>query len=132
MGVGFGLKVVGVEALLQKLKPETIKEPVNEGIRKLALWTQRTVMVSTPVDTGRLRSSMTSQIYGDTAKIGTNVQYAQFVEYGTRFMQPRHVVEGSSARILGIGMFTHTMKLLQTKVKDFLGEIGKAIEVKFG
>lgn len=132
MGLQFDWKILGMQALMKKCQPKTITVPVNEGIAKLAVWTQRTVMVSTPVDTGRLRSSVTSQVYGDITKIGTNVQYAQFVEYGTKYMKPRHVTEGSAARILGIGMFQYTMQLLQAKVEEFVAEIGKAIEVRFG
>jgi phage gpG-like protein len=132
MGVQFNMKVLGLQALLKACRPETVKEPVNEGIRKLAIWTQRTLMVSTPVDIGRLKGSMTKEVYGDVAKIGTNVEYGQFVEYGTKFMAPRHVIEGSSARVKGIGPFMYTMQKLQAKVGEFLQEIGKAIEVRFG
>jgi hypothetical protein len=39
---------------------------------------------STPVDTGRLRSSITHAVRGDDVYIGTNVQpYAVYVELGT-------------------------------------------------
>lgn len=39
-----------------------------------------------PVDTGRLRNSIThgGDTQGLTAYIGTNVEYAPYVEYGTR------------------------------------------------
>lgn len=37
----------------------------------------------TPVDTGRLRSSMDYRVIGDTVYIGTNVKYGVYVEYGT-------------------------------------------------
>ena len=44
-----------------------------------------------PVDTGRLRASITHSIdrdgRGPLAYIGTNVEYAIFVELGTRFMR---------------------------------------------
>ena len=36
-----------------------------------------------PVDTGRLRDSITSTVEGDSAVIGTNVEYAPYVEFGT-------------------------------------------------
>ncbi len=39
-----------------------------------------------PVDTGNLRGSLNHQVRGDTAKIGTNVEYAPFPEYGTNRM----------------------------------------------
>lgn len=37
-----------------------------------------------PVDTGNLRKSITSDVKGITAEIGTNVHYAPHVEFGTR------------------------------------------------
>lgn len=126
------VKILGIEQLLKKLRKETIKEPVDDGIRKATLWTERTVKVSTPVLENRLRPSITSQIIGQTGRVGTNVQYAPFVEYGTRKMEARHVVEGSSVRVLGKGMFTYTMELLKEKIKEFTTDIGKSIMARFG
>lgn len=40
-----------------------------------------------PVDTGNLRGSIVRDVSGDTATVGTNVEYAEHVEYGTRHMQ---------------------------------------------
>ena len=37
-----------------------------------------------PVDTGRLRSSISHDTDDDTAYIGTNVEYAAYVELGTQ------------------------------------------------
>jgi len=43
-----------------------------------------------PVDTGRLRSSIESKKEGKyKIKIGSNVEYAPFVELGTKYMSPR-------------------------------------------
>lgn len=43
-----------------------------------------------PVDTGRLRNSIThQQMDENTEVIGTNVEYAPFVELGTHKMNPR-------------------------------------------
>lgn len=38
---------------------------------------------SCPVDTGRLRNSITYMIASDKAYVGTNVEYAAYVELGT-------------------------------------------------
>lgn len=37
----------------------------------------------TPVDTGRLRNSITHEVDGGEVYIGSNVEYAPHVEYGT-------------------------------------------------
>lgn len=41
------------------------------------------------VDTGRLRGSISHAHDDEAAYIGTNVEYAPYVEYGTYKMQPR-------------------------------------------
>ncbi len=41
------------------------------------------------VDTGRLRNSITHTSDEDTAYVGTNVEYAAYVEYGTSKMAAR-------------------------------------------
>ena len=40
-----------------------------------------------PVDTGRLRASITHTNDGESAYIGTNVEYAKYVELGTSRMK---------------------------------------------
>ena len=37
-----------------------------------------------PTDTGHLRQSITKDVNKDNATIGTNVEYAPYVEFGTR------------------------------------------------
>lgn len=39
-----------------------------------------------PVDTGNLRNSITYEIEGNKARIGTNISYSKFVELGTSKM----------------------------------------------
>lgn len=38
---------------------------------------------------GTLRDSITHEVSGDSVYIGTNVEYAPYVELGTRYMDPR-------------------------------------------
>lgn len=42
-----------------------------------------------PVDTGRLRNSIANATTPDTAYIGTNVEYASYVELGTSRMKAK-------------------------------------------
>lgn len=60
-----------------------------------------------PVDTGRLRNSITHQQYDEnTEVIGTNVEYAPYVELGTTRMTARPYLrpaaEGHTAEYLAI------------------------------
>lgn len=42
--------------------------------------------IACPVDTGRLRDSIEHEVQGDAVRVGTNVEYAVYVEEGTRYM----------------------------------------------
>lgn len=131
-GIDFAFKIKGAAEIAKKLQKETIMQPLAEGIKKITLFLDREVKMATPVDTGRLRSSITSQITAEFGKVGTNVNYASFVEYGTKKMESRHVTEGSSVRVKGKGMFAYGMEKLQAKIGEFLKDIGNAISVRFG
>ena len=47
----------------------------------------------TPVDTGRLRNSISHAIDGEAAYIGTNVEYAPYVELGTSRAKAHHMLQ---------------------------------------
>lgn len=40
------------------------------------------------VDTGRLRDSISHRVHDDVVEVGTNVEYAIYVEFGTSKMAP--------------------------------------------
>ncbi len=102
----------GAEKLTKALgSSDTIKKPVDKGIRRMALYYDGLVKKATVVDTGRLRSSITHNIGTTSAQVGTNVKYAGFVEYGTQNMAARHM-EGS-VKVLDEGMFRYAWGLLQ-------------------
>lgn len=125
-------ELVGEEKVQEHLKPDTIKKPMAETIKKAITFLDRSVKTSTPVDSDRLRSSITSQVTAESGKVFTNVEYAPFVEYGTKNMQARHVVEGSSVRILGKGPFTYALELLQAKMGELLHDLYTGIQSRFG
>ena len=67
-------------------KGQREKELINKlqrGMQKAVLIVERQAKKDCPVDTGRLRSSITSEVSGDEGKVGTNVEYAADVELGT-------------------------------------------------
>jgi HK97 gp10 family phage protein len=61
--------------------------PVGKELARLAVKAERAAKQACPVDTGRLRSSITWRLGRDNvglaAIIGTNVSYAPYVEFGT-------------------------------------------------
>jgi HK97 gp10 family phage protein len=68
--------------------------PVAKELERTAISVERTAKRLCPVDTGRLRSSIShglekSPLGGLSAVVGTNVNYALPVEFGTRFTPPQ-------------------------------------------
>lgn len=47
----------------------------------------------TPVDTGRLRNSISHTADDDAAYIGTNVEYAPYVEFGSVHNKAHHMIK---------------------------------------
>ena len=48
---------------------------------------------ATPVDTGRLRNSISHTVDGEAAYIGSNVEYAPYVELGTSRTKAHHMLQ---------------------------------------
>ena len=67
---------------------ETLKkfeDDLNKKVARLALATQGEVQLNTPVDTGRLRSSIVAEQDSDGSWfVGTAVEYAEQVEIGMK------------------------------------------------
>jgi HK97 gp10 family phage protein len=65
--------------------------PVAAHIERICLRIERRAKQLCPVDTGRLRSSISTAIIVDGRSIsgivGTNVEYAPYVEFGTSRME---------------------------------------------
>ena len=88
-----GVTIKGLSSLqakLKKLDPVT-RDAVASGVSKAALLVEGSAKMVTPVRTGHLRSSISgrSEKTSDGAKatIGTNVEYAPYVELGTSRQQ---------------------------------------------
>lgn len=75
------------QALGQLLESE--QGAVGKDLLRRALRVERRAKLLAPVDTGRLRSSITHELAVDTqglfALVGSSVEYAAFVELGTRY-----------------------------------------------
>lgn len=72
----------------------------KELVKKVYTGTQRALLKScilvegdakilVPVDTARLRNSITHEVEKTVGRVGTNVEYAKFVEFGTVKMAPK-------------------------------------------
>jgi HK97 gp10 family phage protein len=75
-----------LEAKLNRLTPMT-RDAIVAGVSKAAALVEGSAKTIVPVDTGHLRESINSSTSatgtGAQAEIGTNVEYAAYVELGT-------------------------------------------------
>jgi HK97 gp10 family phage protein len=68
-----------------------VDQKIRQGLIQAALLIQRSAKEEVPVDTGTLRRSITHKPHVPTRRvqIGTNVEYAPYVELGTSKMSAR-------------------------------------------
>ena len=82
-----GMDISGMESLQLMLSrlasPETAERATAKGLRKGAKLVQRSAKLLCTVDTGELRNSIEVTTGKDGAIVGTNVEHAPYVEYGT-------------------------------------------------
>jgi HK97 gp10 family phage protein len=56
---------------------------MNRALEAVGIALEGYAKLMCPVDTGRLRNSITHDVRDDKVYVGTNVEYAPYVEYGT-------------------------------------------------
>ena len=62
---------------------EGIKDAISTALEKIGLLAEGYAQMKCPVDTGTLRGSITHEVAGDSVYVGTNIEYAPYVELGT-------------------------------------------------
>lgn len=80
---GETLKWYGAERM------KDISSKLEKNMHKAVLIVERDAKINSPVDTGRLRASITNEVEKTDiiiGRVGTNVKYASFQEHGTRKM----------------------------------------------
>ena len=68
---------------------DALPKRIEQALIAIGLTAETYAKRECPVDTGRLRNSISHTYDDDSAYIGTNVEYAAFVELGTSRMKPR-------------------------------------------
>jgi HK97 gp10 family phage protein len=88
----------GISALF-----ESANGACGQYVRSMGKRAEQMAKALVPVQTGRLRDSITSEVEGDTAIVSANTEYALFVELGTRnmaaqpFLRPAMLAAAGSA-----------------------------------
>lgn len=155
----FTTHLVGFDKLTRAFRssPHWLGEEVSKGMKQSALAVQRESAMLAPVDTGRLRASITTEIDGAVipqwAKIGPSVKYGRYVEFGRKpgRMPPsaalipwlkRHGIPASAAFVVARAIAKRGIKpkpFMQDGLKAagrsidrIWGRTSRAIELRWG
>ena len=77
------------DALNKKLKSIDSDKIQEEVLQQLGLIVKTNARRYVPVDTGALRASIDLEVNGDEAIVGTPLDYAPYIEYGTVNQPPQ-------------------------------------------
>ena len=69
-----------------------LEKAKKRGLEAIGLAAEGHAKKITPVDTGRLRNSISHATDDEAAYIGTNVEYAPYIELGARGRKPVHML----------------------------------------
>ena len=70
-----------------------MEKAIERGLEAIGLTAEGHAKKETPVDTGRLRNSISHAVEDNAAYIGTNVEYAPYVELGARGRDGKHMLQ---------------------------------------
>ena len=85
---------------------EELAKAVETALEEIGLAAEGYAKLACPVDTGRLRNSLSHAVDGNAAIIGTNVEYAPYVELGTSRMSAQPYLRPISTAILVVRTFS--------------------------
>ena len=74
-----------------------LKRAKNRGLEAIGLTAEGYAKRETPVDTGRLRNSISHATDDEASYIGTNVEYAPYVELGARGRKGVHMLQRAAS-----------------------------------
>lgn len=73
---------MSIDSIILKLN-NLANVSVDEALEKVCLIVENSAKTKAPVDSGNLRNSITHEVIGNEGIVGTNVEYAPYVEFGT-------------------------------------------------
>lgn len=81
--------------------PAKIKTAISRIIMQATFLIERYAKINAPVDTGRLRSSIYTDIRPMSSTVSTNTNYARYVHDGTRYMNARPFMKNAARQAKG-------------------------------
>lgn len=121
MGKGISLSIRNKGRIARELKRKGSEKGkrIIDAMHSTALIVESKAKIRVPIDTSRLRNSILSTTTETEAKVSTNVEYARFVEFGTK----PHIIRAKNKPVLGtkkVGFFGKEVNHPGTKPKPFL------------
>jgi hypothetical protein len=100
------VRIDGLDELLAKLRPDLYAEPLRKFWGRASITVQSRARELSPVDTGLLRTSILYEVDSAAppmyAKVGSDVFYAPFQEFGTsRGVPAKHYLSGGFETSVG-------------------------------
>jgi phage gpG-like protein len=90
-----------------------LDKAIERGLEAIGLTAEGYAKKITPVDTGRLRNSIGHAVEDKSAYIGTNVEYAPYIELGARGRKGKHMLQRSATEHT-----TEYKKLMEESIKN--------------
>ena len=78
-----------------------MEKAIERGLEAIGLTAEGHAKKETPVDTGRLRNSIGHAVEDKAAYIGSNVEYAPYVELGSRGRDGKHMLQRAATEHSG-------------------------------
>lgn len=88
------MEIKGLKETLANLHPSKVAGPKRRFLTRIALIVERNAKKRARVKTGHMRRSITYRVETNRAIVGTNVAYAPFQEFGTRYITPNRFLRG--------------------------------------
>ena len=152
---GIQIHIDGLERAIKNASPELLDKPLRNFFARATIAIQNRARQNAPVDTGRLRSSIGTRVDSGNppawGEVGTNVQYAPYMEYGTGLFAEgpnakgdRHFPPGGAldvwaarhgfdsgftvAQIIGRRGGLRPRRYLRNAVKESLGDVREYVK----
>lgn len=125
------VEIEGLDKLRKKLQGERADKPVGRFLDRSAALVQGGARKNAPVDQGRLRNSIGTEVSGPRErKIGPSAEHGEWVEMGTRPHWPPPGALAGWAKRHGMDEFAVRQKigLYGTKKQPFLGPAAEEAE----
>jgi hypothetical protein len=127
------IRIVGLGKLQARLTPELYAGAVKTILTKAAITGENLAKVGSPVDTGRLRASITHKVDGGNppawSKYGTNVKYARPLDQPVT--RRPHYRSGPRRGQPTKGWLTDTLKDVKVAADGFVKDAVGDIEAKW-